>query len=57
MQPQLSPLELKRSLEQKAYVLGVSPVVSCLLAEHLIELLTNYTYVGHTKKQLVSAIT
>lgn len=53
MSPPLSRSELKRSLERKAYALGVSPVVSCLLAEHFIELLIHHPYVGTTNKQLV----
>lgn len=49
----LSVHDLKKHLELKAYTYGVSPTVSTLLGEYLIELLTKPYYVRHTEKSLV----
>ncbi len=48
----LSASQLKRNIEHKAYAYGVSPAVSTLLGEYVVELIRQ-TYVRHTKKQLV----
>ncbi len=55
MLPLISPPQLKQSIERKAYALGVSPEVSCLLAEHLLEILSQYSYDKHTNKQLAQS--
>lgn len=53
MEPRkLSATDLKRNIEHKAYVYGVSPAVSTLLGEYVVDLIRQ-TYVRHTKKQLV----
>jgi hypothetical protein len=48
----LSALDLQHKIEHQAYVYGVSPAVSVLLSEYVIELIRQ-TYVRHTEKQLV----
>lgn len=50
---QLSVLELKKQLEARAYVYGVSSAVATLLGEYLIELLTKSSYVKYTNTTMV----
>lgn len=52
----ISASQLQHSIERKAYAYGISPAVSTLLGEYVIELIKN-TYVRHTKKQLVADAT
>ncbi len=49
----LSILELKKHLEARAYMYGVSSTVSTLLGEYLLELLTKPTYVRYSNKTMV----
>lgn len=53
MENNLSLLELKKQLEARAYMYGVSAAVSTLLGEYLLELLTKPYYVRHTNKTMV----
>lgn len=48
----ISASQLQHSVERKAYAYGISPAVSTLLGEYVIELIKD-TYVRHTEKQLV----
>ncbi|MBI4437342.1 hypothetical protein HY631_00070 [Candidatus Uhrbacteria bacterium] len=48
----ISISQLKESIERRAYAYGVSPAVSTLLGEYVIELIKD-TYVRHTENQLV----
>jgi len=47
----ISASQLKGSIERKAYAYGISPAVSILLGEYVIELIKN-TYVRSTENQL-----
>ena len=51
----LSASWLQDSIERKAYAYGISPAVSILLGEYVIELIKN-TYVRHTENQLAPSI-
>jgi|GEM_PF-7094353 len=42
MRHQPSPLQLKHSVEDKAYELGVNAAVSCLIGEHIYKLITKH---------------
>ncbi len=48
----ISASQLQGSIERQAYAYGISPAVSTLLGEYVIELIKN-TYVRPTEKQLV----
>ena len=47
----LSLSQLKTSVEQKAYAYGVSPVVSMLLSEHVVNILKHQPYVRRNETQ------
>lgn len=47
-------LELKKRVEEKAFVYGNSRAVSYLLSEYVYELLTQSPYVRHTTKNDVA---
>jgi hypothetical protein len=49
----LSLLDLKKQLEARAYMYGVSSAVATLLGEYLLELLTKPYYVRNTNKAMV----
>ncbi|HAU66018.1 TPA: hypothetical protein DCW61_01605 [Candidatus Uhrbacteria bacterium] len=42
-------LKLREAVERKAYAYGISPIVSTLLGEYVIELIT-HSYARHTEK-------
>lgn len=49
----LSLLDLKKQLEARAYMYGVSSAVATLLGEYFLELLTKPYYVRHTNSTMV----
>ncbi len=49
----LSLLDLKKQLEARAYMYGVSSAVATLLGEYLLELLTKPSYVRYTNTTMV----